>query len=101
MKSESEKLASKFEVEDIGPLEEYVGCKIEIKEIEGKRTLKFTQPVLVQSLVDEFELPNKKPATPAVAGLVLTKGDVDLALSTDMQTKYRSGVVKLLHIMRW
>ena len=51
----------------------------------GKESVEiFSQPVLVQSLREEFDLLNKKPATPAIAGLVPTKGNVDLAfLSAD------------------
>ena len=101
-KLESEKLASKFEVEEIGPLVENVGYKLQIetKANEGKEQLKLrTEPVLMQR--DAFNLPNKESTMVAIAGLVLTKGEIALALSSDMQTKHRSGVSKLLHIMRW
>ena len=42
----------RFDCEDGGELREYVGCKLDRKG----DTLKITQPILVQSLKDEFEL---------------------------------------------
>jgi hypothetical protein len=45
-------------------------------EADGLETIKNTQPVLVQKLEDEFDLPSgKAPSTPAVAGQVLVPGD--------------------------
>jgi hypothetical protein len=53
-------------------VEDYIGCKIKIDH-EG-RSGKFTQPVLVQSLNDEFEdIPQgSNPLTPARSGNILT-----------------------------
>ena len=43
---------------------------------DGLGSVKFTQPVLIQKLKDEFELPKGElPRTPAVAGQVLSKED--------------------------
>jgi hypothetical protein len=36
--------------DDVGPMVEYIGNKIEF----GKNKIKLTQPVLLQSFVDEF-----------------------------------------------
>ena len=59
-----------FKVDDLGELEEYVGCKIEHNKEEGWMCL--TQPVLLQSYADEFNLPDDKEfVTPAVPGQVL------------------------------
>ena len=100
MKAEKQKFMEIFECDDVGPLEEYVGCKITINEEAG--TVKFMQPVLLQSFKDEFNLPEGKTSNyPATAGSVLTKGDKTSKLSQKEQTKYRSGVGKLLHMMRW
>ena len=55
----------------------------------------------MQSLVDEFELPKTNHTTPAVPKNVLTKAAEELALDGKDQTKYRSGVGKLLHIMQY
>ena len=41
-----------------GELKEYVGSKIDIKQkSNGLATIKFTQPVLIQKLKDEFDIP--------------------------------------------
>ena len=44
-----------FDCDNVGELKEYVGCKV---ENSGKR-IKLTQPVLMQSYEDEFDLPKK------------------------------------------
>ena len=83
-----------------GELMEYVGCKIERTDDE----IRLTQPVLLESLVDEFDIPDdqKNAATPGKGGDVLRKPDDDAMLvDSEMQTKYRSGVGKLMHMMRW
>ena len=38
--------------DDIGPMKEYIGTKIDVNH--ATRSLKITQPVLVKSLIDEF-----------------------------------------------
>jgi hypothetical protein len=63
-------LMERFDCEDCGDIEEYVGCKIE----RTKNSLKITQPVLMQSYNDKFELPKISYKTPAPAGLVLVAG---------------------------
>ena len=94
-----DELMTHFECEDVGELKEYVGCKIEYDP--DKRKLKMTQPVLLQSLQDEFDLPGGEiPATPAIPGSVLSeiKGK---PLPEAEQKVYRSGTGKLLHLMKW
>ena len=79
---------------------EYVGCKVDINKEVG--TVKFMQPVLLQSYKDEFNLPEGQMSSyPATAGSVLTKGDMTNKLTQKEQTKYRSGVGKLLNMIRW
>ena len=70
MSKTKNKLMGLFGCKDWGKLEEYVGCKITRK---WKHSLKFTQPVLIQSLSDKFELPNGRYTTPAMDGDVLTR----------------------------
>ena len=67
--SAKQAMMDRFECEDCGELKEYVGCKID----RDGRELKFTQPVLLQSYSDEFELPERKMTTPATPGSVLQK----------------------------
>jgi Reverse transcriptase (RNA-dependent DNA polymerase) len=45
---ERAKMMKLFECDDVGPMEEYVGNKIEMRE----KRMKLTQPVLLQSFVD-------------------------------------------------
>ena len=80
-------------------MREYVGCKVEQNKNDG--SIKFTQPVLLQSYKDEFELSNKKPLTPAEAGSVLMKAAKNDAVGKKQHTYFRSGVGKLLHMARW
>ena len=78
---------------------EYIGTKIDINS--KKRELKITQPVLVQTLQDEFDFdnPNYCPETPAPAGThLMVSGQ---PLSPEKQTKYHSGVGKLLYLTKW
>ena len=49
---EKDSLSEHFKCDDVGELEDYVGCKIDIDRNEKKMTI--SQPVLVQSLVDMF-----------------------------------------------
>ncbi len=83
-------MMSRFECEDCGELDKYVGCRL-MRQI-GK--IKFTQDVLIQSFEDKFDLPHKKYATPAKPGNILTKGDINSAVDAKTQTYFRSGVGK-------
>jgi hypothetical protein len=47
-------IMERFDCKDCGDIEEYMGCMIVTKKL-----LKFTQPVLMQSYNDKFELPKK------------------------------------------
>ena len=53
-----------FKCYDIGEFKEYVGCKT----TQAGNTIKFTQPVLLQSHRDEFKIPNSKFDTLAQPG---------------------------------
>ena len=77
-------------------MKEYVGNKVERLD----SAVKLTQPVLLQSFTDEFELQrDHKVKNPAIPGSVLhpTEGK----LSSDDMFTYRSGTGKLLHLMKW
>jgi hypothetical protein len=85
-----------MECDEAGELKEYIGCKIDINKDE--LTLQVTQPVLLQSFVDEFKLPDFNPVTPAVSGETLHADEevelLDVAGHSNL--KYQSGVGKLL-----
>jgi hypothetical protein len=77
---------------------EYIGCKIDRK----KNLMKLTQPVLIQSFEDEFDLSNAKSyITPGELGKTLYWGEHEQLVDAMMQTIFRSGVGKLLHLMKW
>jgi hypothetical protein len=85
-----------FECDDTGEMKEYIGNKVEQKN----GNLKLTQPVLMQSFVDEFKFERDyKVKNPAVPGTVLQP--TENKLSNDDQFTYRSGTGKLLHLMKW
>jgi hypothetical protein len=89
-----------FDCDDVGELKEYVGCKVDYDRNAG--TMKLTQPVMIQSFQDEFELPEGKSSnTPAIPGTVMSEGEVINQVDDKMQSTYRSGIGKLLHMMRW
>jgi Reverse transcriptase (RNA-dependent DNA polymerase) len=86
-----------FECDKVGEMNEYVGCKIQHNKKGG--WMKLTQPVLLQSLKDEFVLPNEILSSPAVPGEVLSKDD-DATYNAE-QKYYCKGVGKLLHLAKW
>jgi hypothetical protein len=94
-----EEMKEIFDCDDVGDMTEYVGCKIERDQNEG--SLVFTQPVLIQSFQDEFELPTENYETPAEPGKVLGPVIEGQELDSEGQSKYRSIVGKMLHLMRW
>jgi hypothetical protein len=93
-------MTDRFDCDVIGNMDEYVGCKLVRNEEEG--WIKFLQPVLLQSYKDEFEIPNEKePKIPAEGGQILMPCAEEDGVKYSDQSKYRSGVGKLLHMMRW
>lgn len=96
-------LESKFTCKREGPLKEYVGSKIDLSRDEnGLGKLKFTQPVLVQKLQDEFDLSEGRiPKTPAAPGQELIKSNGGNDLHGKQVTTYRSGTAICMFIMQW
>ena len=67
---------STFECKDEGELKEYIGSKTDVVRRDEGTSIKSTQPVLVQSLEDEFDVPSgRAPRAPAPAGQVLKRND--------------------------
>jgi hypothetical protein len=92
-------MTKQFECDDVGPLCEYLGCKVNYDMI--KRVICLTQPVLLQSLSDEYELcEGKTPTTPATPNSILTKKNDDVLLSEAEASKYRTMVGKLLYLTK-
>ena len=96
-------LEAKFTCKREGPLREYVGSKIDLSRDEnGLGKAKFTQPVLVQKLQDEFDLSGGRvPKTPAAPGQELVKGDGSNDLHGPAVKTYRSGTAVCMFIMQW
>ena len=61
-------ILARFECDDVGELKEYLGCKID-RHMDDVGWIKLTQPVLLQSFEDEFEMEEtgREAFTPAVA----------------------------------
>jgi hypothetical protein len=94
-----QQMKNRFDCDDVGELRECVGCKVDVNKRERSVTL--TQPLLLQSCADEFNLPEERaPRTQAIAGDVLMRGEVKDQISAQDQKTCRSGVGKPLHMMR-
>jgi hypothetical protein len=92
-------MAKQFECDDVGPLREYLGCKVDYDTV--KQVIRLTQPVFLQSLSDEYELyEGETPTTPATPILILTKKDDDILLSEAEASKHRTMVGKLLYLTK-
>jgi hypothetical protein len=96
-----QQLMAQFDCDEIGNMDEYVGCKVD-RDWENN-SIRLTQPVMIQSFRDEFPLclEGRAPNTPAVPGEHLVKGDEGTNIDAKLQAHYRTGVGKLLHMMRW
>ena len=64
-----------FEVDDAGPLSDYLGCKLDINLEE--RSYLITHPLLVQSLKDEYQPYDKAVPLPANPRTVLRKAKAE------------------------
>ncbi len=79
---------------------EYIGCKIE--NSTTIKAIKTTQPVLVQSLQDEVELPDGvAPTTSEKPGITLTKQSEEEQLNLGKHTNNQAelNIDKLQHLV--
>ena len=83
-------------MDEVGEESEYVGCKMEYNKEVGY--MKLTQPVLIQSFRDEFELPEIEYKTLSAPNESLVEGPV---LEEEMHKQYRKGVGKLIHMSKY
>jgi hypothetical protein len=94
-----------FEAKAEPEFNEYVGNRIEVKRgSDGIATIKFTQPVLIQKLKDNWAnlLTGKPPRTPAIAGQDLSRDDGSGSpLSPQHTTRFRSGAAINMYMMQW
>jgi hypothetical protein len=77
-------IMKEFDCRDGSRLQEFIGCKIMVDQ--DAKTMQLTQPVLLQSFVNEFDLGDQKAEVPATAGTILTYQTKDL--STAKQSKF-------------
>jgi hypothetical protein len=96
---EKNRMMEYFECEDVGFVKEYVGCKVEMDEKE--KSVKFTQPILVKCLVDEFGSGFKHVSTPASASRCLQGGNDEDKISERKKKRYQACVGKLLYLIQW
>jgi hypothetical protein len=75
-----------FECDDIGFTDTYVGCKITMNK--EMKTVRFEQPVMIKSLVDEFGISGKTMKIPATHGTVLQPGEV----KDELKGKEKKGI---------
>ncbi|KAL7566370.1 hypothetical protein ACA910_011113 [Epithemia clementina (nom. ined.)] len=92
-------MKEQFDCNDCGELNEYIGCKVDIHR--RKHFIKLTQPVLIRSFNDKFQLPKDTHNTPSPPGEVLEPSTPEEQLNHDKQKTFRSGVGNLLHLMKW
>ena len=97
----NKKITDLIDCDDIEPLTDYIGNKIEFYHDE--HWVRLTQPVLLQSFKGKFTFsePSKCPKTPAVPGSVLRAGMTKKGIYAKDQKTYHSGVGKLLFLMKW
>ena len=73
-----------------------------MRKKDGQTTFKFLQPVLIQKLEDEFDIPSGWPSkTPAVAGQVLVRGDGSGTVNERKHTIYWSRTEICMFVMQW
>ena len=65
-----------------------------------KRSLKITQPIIIQIFIDEFDLLNRNLITLMPTGHITKKGEEYELINKKEQKTYQSGVGKMLHLSR-
>jgi hypothetical protein len=88
------KLEGTFEINDVGPMTEFVVCLID--HDQSKSTMKFLQPSLLQSFADKFELPARVTGgTPTLPEVLLCAYKDEKQLSVTQQCEFRKAIGKL------
>jgi hypothetical protein len=87
-------IEGEFSIKKLGPIKEYVGAKY----LRTDQGYTIHQGALIDSIKKVFGL-YKDQHTPAAPGTILLKSEENL-LGKDDMTKYRSGVGKLLYLVK-
>jgi hypothetical protein len=61
-----EQMKKEFDCDDVGEMTEFIGCKIDIDR--SAKTMRLTQPVLLQSFRDEFDMGSRRRMCPPRLG---------------------------------
>ena len=104
MLEEVERMSTKFDIDNVGPLTEYLWCIMHFNDtiIENcPRSVTMTQPTLIQRLTDEFNPLQTSMTTPGAHKTRLLKAPADECVPPSQQKEYRSIVGILIHIARW
>jgi hypothetical protein len=79
-------MMDQFDCEDVGKLVEFVGCKVDHNQNKGSMSL--TQPVVIQTFQDKFELPEGRALnTPAIPGTVMSEGKIKDQVNDNDETQ--------------
>lgn len=101
VKAAKETVKSKFEVRELGAIDEYIGCNI--KHLKNKR-FKLEQPDMINKIEKQFgeDVQSMKPVeTPMGPGIGIQRPtEEDKKLSKEEQTRYRSAVGMLLYLVK-
>jgi hypothetical protein len=95
-------LSEVFKVKDLGVMKHFVGCHI--LESKAGDTIWIHQPKLIKNLQESFgdlitsERQFKTPAAPKT--VIMRPAPDDPLISTEQQSKYRSGVGMLLYLVK-
>jgi len=90
-----DEVGKRFRLKAMGVLSEFIGATIK----RTRRGFTISQLKLIESLEERFNVPQGYWSTPAAPGKILMK-DQDKLLNNDMSSTYRSGVGKLLYLIK-
>ena len=93
-------LRKHFRCDDVGRVEDYIECKINVSE-DGQ-SFKMTRLLHVQSLTDEYKniIQGKSPTVPAKPGNILRKCKNSEKLDAEQHSRYCIGVGKSVYLTK-
>ena len=102
MLEEVERMSTKFDIDNVDPLTEYLGCIMHFNDPTDEncpRSVTMTQPTLIQRLTDDFNPLQTSMTTPVAHKTRLLKARADDCVPTSQQKDYRSIVGLLIREM--
>ena len=101
---EIDTIKTKFEVDDVGELKDYLGCQLDIKtdrDPTKPSSVTFRQPVLLQTLIDSYHISGATSDTPTFAGAQLHPSAEGEEVSAEKQAEYYTIIGKFLHLVNY